>query len=222
MSACFSEEKSIVLGYGSYSKIKKSFLNKLIRFETLLTAIQYFSYAKAGIPYMGVGRNLGYTSHLYYSTNGFMSHMKIPSGDDDLFVNEAATSKNTAICFEEGAFTYSEPKKTWKAWKLQKRRHTSTSSLYKTKDKILLGTYYFFNLLFWILSGVCFILLDWKIVLFLFSCRFLIQFIVIGKAASKLKEKSLIPFVPLLELFLVFIQMSIFISNSVSQQTKWN
>jgi hypothetical protein len=40
-----------VLGYGGYEKIEKSFLNKLIR-ETLLTAIQYFSWAKAGLPYM--------------------------------------------------------------------------------------------------------------------------------------------------------------------------
>jgi hypothetical protein len=31
-------------GYGGYEKI--SFLNKLIRFETLLTAMQYFSWAK--------------------------------------------------------------------------------------------------------------------------------------------------------------------------------
>jgi hypothetical protein len=48
-----------VLGYGGYEKIANSFLNKLIRFETLL-AMQYFSWAKVGHPYMGVGRNLTY------------------------------------------------------------------------------------------------------------------------------------------------------------------
>jgi hypothetical protein len=32
----------------------------IIRFETLLTAMQYFSWAKVGHPYMGVGRNLTY------------------------------------------------------------------------------------------------------------------------------------------------------------------
>ncbi|MDG2279531.1 MAG: glycosyltransferase, partial [Flavicella sp.] len=56
MASCFSKKKSIVLGYGGYEKIKNSFLNKLIRYETVLTALQYFSYAKVGIPYMGVGR----------------------------------------------------------------------------------------------------------------------------------------------------------------------
>ena len=41
MGAHFSSKKQIVLGYGSYFK-KKGLLNKLIRFDTLLTAIQYF------------------------------------------------------------------------------------------------------------------------------------------------------------------------------------
>jgi hypothetical protein len=36
------DAKTIVLGYGGYEKIANSFLNKLIRFETLLTAMQYF------------------------------------------------------------------------------------------------------------------------------------------------------------------------------------
>ena len=46
MSSHFTNDKSIIIGYGSYAKQHKSFLNKLIRFETLLTANQYFLYAK--------------------------------------------------------------------------------------------------------------------------------------------------------------------------------
>ena len=60
MSSQFTMNKTIVLGYGAYEKIAGSFLNKIIRFETMLTAIQYFSWAKIGHPYMGVGRNLAY------------------------------------------------------------------------------------------------------------------------------------------------------------------
>ena len=48
MSVLFSESKSksIVIGYGAYLSKKHSFVNLLVRFETLLSAIQYFSYAK--------------------------------------------------------------------------------------------------------------------------------------------------------------------------------
>ena len=220
MTSKLSKQKQLILGYGAYEKIP-GLLNALIRFETLLTAIQYFSYSKAGIPYMGVGRNLSYTGGLYYNNGGFISHMKITSGDDDLFVNEVATKENTEICFSPDSFTYSSPKQTWKTWIFQKKRHISTAKLYKPQHKFLLAIYYIFKLLFWTLALISFLLLDWKIPLILVTFRFLVQFIIIGKGAAKLKEKNLIPFIPLLEFFLIFAQMVIFISNSISKPSRW-
>ena len=220
MASSFSEEKQLVLGYGGYEKAK-GLLNRLVRYETLMSAMQYFSYAKAGIPYMGVGRNLGYTSDLYYGNNGFMSHMKIPYGDDDLFVNEVATKSNTIICDHESAFTYSIPKKRWKDWFIQKKRHFGAAKLYKSKHKFLLSVYYIFNLLFWPLSISCLLLLDWKIPVSMIAFRFLIQYVVTAKTATRLKENDLIPLIPFLDLFLIFIQMSTFISNSYSKPNRW-
>lgn len=220
MTSNFSEQKQLILGYGAYNK-SSGLLNFLIRYETLLTALQYFSYAKAGIPYMGVGRNLAYSKKLYDDNNGFISHIKIPSGDDDLFVNEVATKQNTALCFDEDTFTFSNPKQSWKDWFLQKKRHTATAKYYKLKHKILLASFYISNLSFWILALLGLVFLDWKIAVALISFRFIFQFLIIGKAASKLKEKNLIPFIPLFELFLVLIQMSIFISNSASKPKRW-
>src|SRR5690606_30653635 len=136
MAGRFTNKKELILGYSPYES-KPSLLNLLIRFETVMTAIQYFSFAKAGSPYMGVGRNLAYTNKLFYDTRGFMSHMNIRSGDDDLFVNEAGTKRNTAICDTPESFVYSEPKKTWKSWKHQKKRHISTASNYKKKHQFL-------------------------------------------------------------------------------------
>lgn len=219
MTLRFSAEKQLVLGYGAYEK-EPGILNRLIRFETLMTAVQYFSYAKAGIPYMGVGRNLAYTSHLYYGNNGFMSHIKLPSGDDDLFVNEVATKNNTALTIHQDSFTYSIPKKTWNAWKLQKRRHATTASYYQLKHKVLLGLYFSSNLLFWLLAIACFFL-DWKVSLALMGFRFLLQGIVIGKATKLLHEKDLRYLLPVWDLFLVWTQMSIFISNKVSKPAQW-
>ena len=59
MQDAYDEKTELVLGYGAYHR-KKGLLNKLIRFETFHTALQYLSYALAGLPYMGVGRNLSY------------------------------------------------------------------------------------------------------------------------------------------------------------------
>lgn len=220
MASGFSQKKEIVLGYGGYER-KKGILNKLVRFETLLTALQYFSSAMSGNPYMGVGRNLAYKTQLYYNNKGFMSHIKIPSGDDDLFVNEAATAKNTAICAHPDAFTYSQPKLTYKEWFRQKQRHYTTSKYYKTKHKIQLGLFYASNVFFWIMAAVVLLTDKWLIGLGLILFRFIVQYVVIGKAAQKLKEKDLIASIPLLEFFLLFIQISIFISNKGDSRVKW-
>ncbi len=91
-------------------------LNKLIRFETFHTALQYLSYALAGIPYMGVGRNLSYKKDLFLRNKGFSSINHIPSGDDDLFINKVATKKNTAVIIDPEAVTRSIPKTTWREW----------------------------------------------------------------------------------------------------------
>jgi len=220
MASHLNKDKQLVLGFGAYQKLP-GLLNKLIRFETLMTAVQYFSYAKAGNAYMGVGRNLGYTSSLFYDNNGFMSHMDIPSGDDDLFVNQVATKKNTAICYSEDSFTYSIPKKSWSDWILQKKRHITTAKQYQFKHKFLLGLYSVSEVLFWILSIVTLLLIDWRIPVIIIAFRFLIQYIIIGKAAIKLKQKDLTPLLPIWGLLLVFTQLIIFISNSASKPTKW-
>ena len=152
MSSYFNNSKSIVIGYGAHKKIKGSFLNKLIRFETLMTAVQYFSYALIGQPYMAVGRNLAYRKELFFEANGFINHIKIKSGDDDLFVNQIASSKNTAICYSKESFTESIPKKNFSEWIAQKRRHISTANHYKFRHKVLLAIFYISQLLFWILA----------------------------------------------------------------------
>lgn len=222
MASQFSNEKSFVLGYGAYAKKKYSFLNALIRFETLQTAIQYFSYALAGNPYMGVGRNLAYTKTEFFSINGFMNHMKIRSGDDDLFINEAATGKKTSICYSNNSHTLSSAPTSFKEWIQQKRRHVSTANHYKAIDQFLLGLYYSCQLLFWILVIVllCF-LFQWEIVVIALFTKIVLQYVIFGFAAKKLSEKSLIWALPLWELFLVLFQFVIFIANSISKPNHW-
>lgn len=222
MSSHFSHGKSIVIGYGAYRTIPKSFLNKLIRFETLLTAVQYFSYAKIGLPYMAVGRNLAYTKNTFFEARGFMNHMSIKSGDDDLFVNQIAHTSNTALCYSKESFTESSPKENYQDWLLQKRRHVSTSKYYKAKHKLLLSLFYLSQLLFYILAIVLISSnIYWEIIVGLILLRYFFLYLIVTLAAKKLNEKHLIPYLPLLELFLIMTQFSIFIKNTVSKPDHW-
>jgi len=97
----------------------------------------------AGKPYMGVGRNLSYKKDVFLRNKGFSSINQIPSGDDDLFINQVATPSNTKIVIDQDAHTLSEPKKTWSAWMTQKYRHYTTAKYYKASHKFLLGLYSF-------------------------------------------------------------------------------
>jgi glycosyltransferase involved in cell wall biosynthesis len=222
MSSHFSNDKTIILGYGAYQKIKGSFLNKLIRYETFLTAIQYLSFATLGQPYMAVGRNLAYRKEQFFEANGFMQHMHIKSGDDDLFVNQIAKASNTTTCISKESFTESIPKQTFKDWTLQKRRHISTAKHYKLKHKIFLATFYGSQLLFWLLAIVLMIFLfQWKIVLGLILLRFTIQLINLYLCSKKLNEKDLPFFSPFLEVFLIAFQFFIFIKNMISKPEYW-
>ncbi|GAA0873169.1 glycosyltransferase [Gangjinia marincola] len=222
MMGQFSERKDIILGYGAYHK-KSSFLNKLIRFETLLTATQYLNYSLWGNPYMGVGRNLAYKKELFFENNGFVNHIKLKSGDDDLFINEVAKGSNTAICISPQSFTYSIPKVKYVDWIRQKRRHVSTAVKYKRRDKFLLSLFYISQLSFWIALPLLFLFspsyLSWFFIVF--SIRLVIQWSSMGSIAKKLKEQDLIVFLPFLELILIIHQLLIFSANIVSKPTYW-
>jgi len=214
MCSQFTQQKTIVLGYSSYEKIKNSFLNKIIRFDNTLTATQYFAWAKIGKAYMGVGKNLAYKKEEFFKVRGFMDHMKVRFGDDDLFINQASTPKNTTICYNSESFTYSKPKKTLKEWLDLKKQHLITSKLYTAFDKFQLALFTTSQLLFILLSALLLAFqFQWIIVLGLLLFRYLFSWITIGYAASKLNEKDVIYWYPFIEIILIFMQFYIYITS---------
>ena len=217
MQEAYYDDKQIVLGYGAYHK-HPGLLNKLIRFETFHSALQYFSFALAGMPYMGVGRNLSYKKELFFNNKGFSSIHHIPGGDDDLFINMVATKKNTAIVIDKDAHTLSEPAPTWNTWKKQKFRHYTTSKYYKGKHKFLIGLYSFSQVLVFPLFVAALVSYVWWIVLPVFILRMLVQGITWHKSMKKLNEEDLWPLFIFLDIWLFFYYLYIFQPYGKSQQ----
>ena len=203
MQDTYSDDIEIVLGYGAYHK-QPGLLNKLIRFETFHTAIQYLSYAIAGTPYMGVGRNLSYKKNVFLRNKGFSSINQIPSGDDDLFINQVANATNTAISIDPDTFTLSDSKKTWSEWLSQKYRHYTTSKYYQPKHKFLLGLYSLSLFLLYPFLVVNMIFFNWWIALAVFGVRFIVQAVIYFKTMKKLNESDLFPWFLLLDIWMFF------------------
>jgi cellulose synthase/poly-beta-1,6-N-acetylglucosamine synthase-like glycosyltransferase len=214
----------IVLGYGGY-RPEKGLLNKLIRFDTLMIAMQYFSFARMGIPYMGVGRNLAYRKSFFIDKKGFVNHYHVSSGDDDLFVNQNATRKNTRIEFAPDSHTVSEPKPDMESWIYQKRRHAKTGRYYKFYHIVLLSLFPLSTMAFYALGAInlaLFLHVNTIIIVFsLFILRIGSQLFVTKKAMVKLNEKKMLFLVPLFEVFLIFFNAWIMFSNSFKQESRW-
>jgi glycosyltransferase involved in cell wall biosynthesis len=182
----------IILGYSPYLP-QNSWLNLYIRYETVWAGMQYLGLGLAGFPYMGVGRNLAYERNFVLKHQNLAQHAAIASGDDDLLVNGIATAQNTAFSFAQDSHTLSSPKDSWKDWYAQKKRHFSTGSHYKLRDKILLGGliqsqiwFYLSIILLYFCGGIP----NW--VWGMFGIRFLRMAWVWQRVLQVLSEKSLI------------------------------
>ena len=219
MQANFTENIEIVLGYGGYLQ-KKGFLNKLIRFDSLFIAMQYFSFAMAGIPYMGVGRNLAYRKSVFFKNKGFASHLKIKSGDDDLLVNKIANKKNTAIELLPESFTRSVPETSFSSWYYQKKRHLTTGKYYRFKHKFVLGLEIFSRFLFYA-AFITELIINpdlWIIFTPLFFIRLFIQLIIFYLASVKFKESKVFYFGIIFDFILPLINFIIILGNRLGKK----
>lgn len=216
------EKTQIVLSYSPYVPAP-GFLNIFFRYETFITAVQYLSYSLAGFPYMGVGRNLSYRRSLFIENKGFSTHYRLSSGDDDLFINQVATGRNTVIEIETAAQMFTYPKKTLTDWVKQKRRHFTTYPYYKFSSKLMLGLFSISNLLFYFLIFWLFMLrYNIPVLASLFILRLISQLIVFKKCMHKLSERKLLLLSPIFDILFTVINPLIAISNMVSRKKKWN
>ncbi len=221
MAAGFSSTKEIVLGYGAYTK-RDGFLNKLIRFDTFLIALHYLSAGIKNKAYMGVGRNLAYKKSLFFKLKGFSSHYHITSGDDDLFVNEAATESNTNVCISHTAITYSKAKTSFKEWRRQKHRHLTTAPQYNAATKTRIGLDIFIKYFFYGSFVALFFHQNTLLVaLGLFLLKIVFQMIIFNKASKKMNEKDLWAFAFFYEFVLLLVYPIFHVTKLFNRPNKW-
>ncbi len=213
-AAKFSDNTTFILGYGGYEK-RKGLLNRLIRYDTFFIALQYLGFAKAGIPYMGVGRNIAYRKSVFLSSNGFSKHVRLRSGDDDLFINRNARAKNTVINLDKDSITCSVPEKSFKAWVRQKQRHFSASKYYKFWHKLLLALEPLSRLFYYLSFFILIVYFEpLKIILSLFSIRILYQTVIFYCFLRRIKELDLLYLSPVFDIIFPLVNLFIVIPGT--------
>ena len=220
MEKGLDETREIVLGYSPVVR-RNGMLNAVIRYDVLQVGIQYLSFALWGIPYMGTGRNMAYKKKLTQQKS-LEKHRDLLSGDDDLFINQVATHKNTIICIDRKAHMMALPKLTWKEYYKQKKRHFSTGIRYQKKHLLLLtwwnsskGLFYISFLILLLLgSGL-------KVIFTLFCTYYIIHYIVQNIIAKKLGDRDLLLFIPFIDVISVFFNSFVIGTTFFSNSKQW-
>jgi len=211
-AASFTRNTDFVLGYGGYLR-KKGLLNKYIRYDAMFIAMQYTGMAMAGLPYMGVGRNLAYRKTVFIENKGFGPHLNLQSGDDDLFVNLLAKKGNTAINLAPESFTRSIPSGRWKEYSKQKTRHLSTASHYRGLSKLLLFIEPVSRVLFYTLLVILMLITNLYLPLGILAAVIIVTKTIIHALVHKnLNEKDLLVFSPLFDIISPFLNVSLLLN----------
>lgn len=200
---CYNKRTEIVIGYSPYVQ-KKSTLNRIMRFDALQNGLLFLSAALNHHPYMGVGKNLSYRKELFYRNNGFISHYTTTVGEDDLFICQVATKKNTEVLIDAENAILTTPTSSFKLWMRQKSSRYSTVSKYNTRARLSLSLFYISQFLFYasFIALLCLTpafcitngsALYIPILAFLFLLRFGTQLFIYSKASKRLGEKGLLP-----------------------------
>ncbi len=192
MARNFTPQTQIVLGYSGYDRTK-GWLHKRVAFDSLFQSLRYLGLALAGKPYIGIGRNLAYRKELFFQQKGFSKYLNLQRGEDDLFINELATSSNTRVETDFNATTRIQPVYRHKDWKEEKISYMATARFYHGIQRYLLGFETFSRLLFYAacLAGIVFGILNFHwlvagITFLIWLLRFTVQAVIINRTTKEM------------------------------------
>lgn len=214
----FDEANPLVVGYGELSG--KTFASRFSSYDATLIALQYMGFASLGHAYMAVGRNIAYSRKLWDTLGGFASHSDMASGDDDLFVREAAKHIRPTVCFLHEAKTISPAKDSIVKLLKQKSRHVSTSVKYSLPDKFLSGGEIVTRTLFFAMA-VAMMFVNWKIALAFVVLRLAMVLFALGRFCSLTKTDSNLFMSLIFDIFAPIFYLALLVYRIFNRKTEW-
>ncbi len=210
MLDCQQGNNPIILGYCSYGH-QKSFLNKLISFDVFHTAMCYFSFALAGKPYMGMGKNILFPKKIFLENFNYLSAYRVNIGRNDMIISDMAKDSSISISYAQASqMTSFAPYESFSHWLREKENRQSASKYYKLINRFFLRLYKFTGFLFYVTLIILLFPMVNNLFLLIFlpstyCLRLLCQWLIFAKSCNKLNEKKLVKYIPLFDLFFAFL-----------------
>lgn len=212
ISNSYKTETEIVLGFCAY-RHTKGFMHKLIAYDNLINGLRYISSTLKRNPFTGNGRNLSYRKELFFQHKGYYKSLALHAGDDDLFINEAASKRNTEIVYSPDSITQMSKVEYAAVWKEMKVSRAATQRFYKGGNLSfyrLEEVTYFLFLLAVIATMVVGIYGNWLISAIaglLFVLRYIAKAVILHKSAKMLQQKSTTGLLFVLEFVQIFFNV---------------
>ena len=202
----------IVLGYCGIA-YKPSLFNWLQQYDNLDYSVEYLGAAALRHPFTGNGRNLSYRRSLFLKNDGFIYHYYIPYGADDMFVNQNARRRNTALVLTPEAYTYVQPQPTLRQWH-QYRKHRDVTHLFYSFGLKCSRLAKPLSVFLFYLAGALLLVLGtfpWQLLAAVLAFKLAWQIVSTAQAARRLTVKPVIYILsPLFEIY--FLVVNTFLS----------
>ncbi|CAL2108569.1 Glycosyltransferase, catalytic subunit of cellulose synthase and poly-beta-1,6-N-acetylglucosamine synthase [Tenacibaculum sp. 190524A02b] len=217
----FNTPKEIIIGYKKLATKKYSFSNIFVRFINCLTFIKALSFSKIHKPFKGFQENIAFTKNTFFNVKGFINHINIPIGESDLFLKDAASIENTVFSIQTNSFVVQQENFSFKNFLAQYRNQHFLFSQYNNSLKIIISLFNITKIFFYPLAIVTSIW-DWKLSLPFIIFYFLIQFIALLKPINILKERNLLYFLPILDIYYTVFIVLTTVTNTFSKPKPWS
>jgi len=222
MATQFADNKQVVLGYSTYARRNSPF-NRMLHFDNMISAIQYFSLALAHSTYRGDHKNMGFTKTSFYNQKGFASHNHLVYGDEDIFISKASKKNNTAVVYSQDAFTVLQRAAYYNYWVHHKEGLLYTRKYNKPRNRFLLNMYAIINLLFYASLALAIVwtyknIVLLSVVLGIALLRIISMYLVFGFSAKRLNEKQTIPALLFYDLIFAILNPIYYLSAHLHHQ----
>lgn len=198
----YSGGTQIVMGY-NLVKSDGSLLGAFQQYENMAYNASYIGAALMGRPYTATGRNLSYRRDFFFKQGGFISHYSIPDGADDLFVNQNANARNTALVLDSEASVISEPRNTFGLWHQDRAHRLYTRRNYAWNDRLMLSIYPVSQVVFLASLVMLFVggIFPWQILVGVLALKIIWQIVSSLPLAKRFEIKKIHFFSPFFEFY---------------------
>ena len=140
MTRNFKDGIDVVIGYATPNAENDTFKGRRRRaFDRAAEAVIYLSAAIGNAPFRGFSYNLAYRRNCFFDNKGFSRSLNLHFGDDDIFINEITTPRNTAVelsddsivecCFHHPVVSHN----------ILKRRYNYTAKYLRQNSQLFFG-----------------------------------------------------------------------------------